>query len=338
MKSKTFIVLLFFSLIFICILATFLGSVGVGFQDTISIIVGKILNKPINNIDDKYVAIIWKIRFPRVILSAIVGAGLAAGGTAIQSVLKNPLASPYTLGVSSGASFGVALSIFFKVTIPILGAFTLPFIGFVFAFATIFFVLLLTNRFDKNFANNTIVLIGMITSLFINAILTLLIYFSGDDAKQIIYWQMGSLSSKNWNHVVIILPFFIIGVIGLFFLNRELDALSFGENSAKSLGVDVKKVKLYLILFASIITGSLVSITGTIGFIDMVSPHIARKLVGSRHVYVLPTAMIIGAIFLVMADLVSRTIVSPSELPVGSITALIGAPFFAYIYLIRKKK
>ncbi len=135
-----------------------------------------------------------------------------------------------------------------------------------------------------------------------------------------------------------VLPFFTIGVIGVFLLNKELDVLSFGENSAKSLGLDVKKIKLLLIAFATVITGSLVAVTGTIGFIDLVSPHISRKFVGSRHIYVLPTSMILGAIFLVVADLVARTIVSPSELPVGSITALIGAPFFAYIYLIRKKK
>ena len=320
-------------------IGTVIGSSNVSATEVLSILLHKLFNLPLRDgITDNQVSIIWILRFPRVILAFLVGASLAVSGSAIQSVLRNPLASPFTLGVSSGATFGVAIAVITGFSIPLLGNMTLTIIGFICGLITVISVIKFASKIDRYLSNQTIILAGMVFSLFINSLLTISISLAHEDMKQIMLWQMGSLSLRGWTYVWAIIPFFVVGVVGTMYYAKELDALSFGEENAVSLGVDVKKVKSRIIVFSAVLTGSAVAVSGTIGFIGLVAPHIVRKIFGPRHVIVIPMSIVFGGIFLIITDLIARTIISPSELPVGAITALIGAPFFASIYFSKGRK
>jgi iron complex transport system permease protein len=276
--------------------------------------------------------IIWQIRLPRVLLAFLAGGCLAISGAVAQSVLKNPLASPYTIGVSSGASLGAGLVIISGLTLPLVSAFTLPIAGFASGLLTVWAVLALSTKVDRLLSNNTIILLGMVLSLFVNAILTTISALFTEELKRITLWQMGSFALKGWSYVRLLLPFFVIGTIGIMRYTREMDILTFGEDEARSLGVETRKIKWSLFLCIAVLTGGAVGVCGVIGFVDLIAPHAARRLVGAAHRYVIPLSFLIGGSLMVASDLVARTIISPSELPVGAITALIGAPFFVYVY------
>lgn len=337
-KNKT-LMMLSIPLVFLIIcIGTSIGSSNISIIDIISIIGHKVFSIPLKvGIDSKDVAIIWNLRLPRVLLAFIVGGALSASGAVVQSILKNPLASPYTLGVSSGASLGVGLIIVTGVSIPILGNLTLPLVGFTCSILTITLILKFASRVDRTLSNNTIILSGLVFSLFFSAILTTLTALFTNKIESITMWQMGSFSMKGWSYFKAGLPFFILGILGVMFYSKEMDVLTFGEDQAKSIGVDTTKVKKRLFLFVAILTGSAVAISGTIGFIDLIAPHMVRKIFGSKHAYVIPISVVLGGCLMIITDLVSRTIIIPSELPVGAVTALIGAPFFAYLYFKKSK-
>lgn len=320
----------------ICIGAS-LGSSNISLLDTILAIIHKVSGSNGNlDIDAKKVSIVWNLRLPRVILAFLVGGCLSISGAVVQSVLKNQLASPYTLGVSAGASLGAGIVIITGITIPIISAFTLPIVGFIFGFATVYIVILFSSKIDKMMSNNTIILSGMVFSLFVNAIFTTITAMSSENIKTVTLWQMGSFALKGWTNVRLIIPFFLIGTIGVLRYTKEMDILTFGEEQAKAVGVETEKVKKRLFIFSSVLTGGAVSLSGTIGFVDLIAPHVARKIVGSNHKYVIPMSFIVGGSLMVVTDLIARTIISPSELPVGAITAIIGAPFFAWVYFKKK--
>lgn len=314
------------------LLGTSIGTVSVPFADLIRIISAKVFNfGSLNNVDSMYINIVWNIRLPRVILSGIIGASLAIAGAAFQGLLRNPLADPFTLGVSSGASVGAVITIFFGISLPVIGSFTLPLFSIVASFITIFIVLLFARRIDRAMRVETIILTGVIFSSFLGALISLMIALTGDELRQIIGWLLGSVSMRGWEHIKIVLPFFIIGGVVLLFHVRELNAMSFGEEQAQHLGVHVQRKKLFILIAGSILTGAAVAVSGTIGFVGLVIPHFVRLLWGPDHTHLLPLSVLAGASFLMIADLVSRTIIAPSELPIGVITALIGAPIFAVI-------
>lgn len=269
---------------------------------------------------------------PRVLLAFLVGGCLATSGAVVQSILKNQLASPYTLGVSSGASLGAGLVIITGITIPVIGSFTLPFVGFIFGLFTVYLVILFSSKIDKTMSNNTIILAGMVFSLFVNALLTTLTAMFSEDLKRIALWQMGSFAMKGWTYVGLIIPFCLVGMIGTLMYTKEMDILTFGEEQAQSVGVDTSKVKTKLFIFSAVLTGGAVSLSGTIGFVDLIAPHVVRKIFGSNHKYVIPMSFLFGGCLMVVTDLIARSIFAPTELPVGAVTALIGAPFFAYVY------
>lgn len=301
--------------------------------DTISIIANKTFGISLRDgVLPKDVSIIWKIRLPRVLLAFLVGGCLATSGAVVQSILKNQLASPYTLGVSAGASLGAGLVIVTGIAIPIVGSFTLPIVGFIFGLFTVFLVILFSSKIDKTMSNNTIILAGMVFSLFVNALLTTLTAMFSEDLKSIALWQMGSFAMKGWTYVGLIIPFCLIGMIGTLMYTKEMDILTFGEEQAQSVGVDTSKVKRKLFVFSAVLTGGAVSLSGTIGFVDLIAPHVVRKIFGSNHKYVVPMSFVFGGCLMVVTDLIARSIFAPTELPVGAVTAIIGAPFFAYVY------
>jgi iron complex transport system permease protein len=319
--------------VLIIITAASLGSSGISLGDTVLIFLHKIFKLPLKaGIDPKNVSIVWLLRLPRVLLAFLVGGCLAMSGAVCQSILRNPLASPYILGVSSGASLGAGVIIISGIAIPLFGAFTLPLTGFVFGLLTVFAVAAFSSRIDRSMSNNTIILCGMVFSLFLNAVLTLLSAIFSDDLRRIALWQMGSFAMRGWLYVQLLLPFLVIGAAGILRYTKEMDIMTFDDDQAQSAGVETGAARKKLLVCTAILTGAAVALSGVIGFVDLLAPHAARKITGSRHVYLIPMSFILGGSLLVLTDLLARTVVSPSELPVGAITALIGAPFFAWVY------
>lgn len=313
------------------------GSTGISLSEVFAVVFNKLIGSDaINNIDDPTVAIVWNLRLPRALLAFFTGCALSASGAVVQSVLKNPLASPYTLGVSSGASLGAGLVIAFGITA--FGGLTLAVFGTFFAIITVIAAIALATRVDRSLESTTIVLCGMVLSLFINALFTILSGLSGDKMTQILRWQMGSFSGKGWDSIKVLIPITVLGVLVLMMFSKELDVLSFGDETAASVGVETRRVKWILLVISSILTGTAVSFAGAIGFIDLVAPHIVRRLVSSKHCLVVPLSALVGGVFMVIADIVSRIAVIPKELPVSAVTALIGAPFFVYVFFKRVKR
>jgi iron complex transport system permease protein len=339
MSNRTRIIIGAVISLFLIIAAAALGSSAISLRDTVLVILHKIFRLPLpHDIDPKIVSIVWLLRLPRVLLAFLAGGGLAASGAVCQSILRNPLASPYILGVSSGASLGAGIIIISGIALPLLGAFTLPLTGFVFGLAAVFLVAAFSSRIDSSMSNNTIILCGMVFSLFLSAVLTMLSAVFSDDLRRIALWQMGSFAMRGWSSVLLLFPFLVIGITGIFLFTKEMDILSFGDEHAKSSGVETGAVRKKLLALCAVLTGAAVALSGVIGFVDLIAPHAARRICGSNHKHLIPMSFFLGGSLLVLTDLLARTAVSPSELPVGAITALIGAPFFGWVYFRRRRK
>jgi iron complex transport system permease protein len=275
--------------------------------------------------------IIWQIRFPRVILGFLVGAGLAGCGCVFQGLLRNPLAEPYTLGVSGGAAFGATIGI-------ILGAGTiwLPGCAFLGAFLAISLVYLVASI--KRFSITTLILGGVILSfLFSSLVMLIFAISSSDKIHACILWLMGDLSPTQTTLIKTTSFFVIIGLLFLFIFSRDLNVLTLGEEKATHLGVEVALVKKLLFIIASFITGGCVAASGIIGFVGLIIPHFMRRLIGPDHISLIPASILAGAIFLSLCDCLARTIIAPLELPVGVITGIIGGVFFL-AFLLKAKK
>ena len=264
-----------------------------------------------------------------------MGGAVSVSGAVTQSVLKNPLASPFTLGISAGSAVGVITVII--TGFAFFGGYTQPIAGFCAGMASIFIVLGFSRRVDKNMSNMTVVLAGMVFSLFENAIITIMSAAAREKIERISLWQMGSFAMRGWNNIALFLPFYIVGIAGIMLFSKEMDILTFGDESSQMLGVEIKRVKSILFLLTSLLCGASVSICGIIGFIDLVAPHIARRLFGSRHCAVIPVSAVVGGCIALFADMLARTVIAPAELPVGAVTALVGAPFFCYVYFTKLK-
>ena len=315
------------------------GSVSIHAVDIAAIVRSKLSGGALpEGISTITASILWNLRMPRAIMAFLTGAALAVGGAVMQSVLRNPLASGYTLGVSSGASLTAAIAILTGFTLPFLGRYTLALCGFLGGLSTVFLAIGLATQFDKNLENTTVILTGMVLSLFVNAILTLVTAFSHEHLQQLVFWQMGSFSGQSWQNCGLLLALLVPCLLLLVRYGREMDLMTFGEEQALSAGVELTRVKLLLIAVAALLTGSAVAFVGVIGFVDLISPHVVRRIFGSNHRLVIPMSALFGGSFMVLADLLARTIVSPRELAVGAVTALVGAPFFASVYFGRRRR
>lgn len=320
------------------LLALFISSVTVPIHIILHVIIEKIigvgwLQSMPENVPDNVEMIIWQIRLPRVLLAFGVGAALSLAGAAFQGLLRNPLADPYTIGVSSGAALGAVIVLFFNISMIGLGMFTLPLFAILGGFITLFIVFGLTWLSSRSFAIETIILAGIIISTFLGALISLIIALSGEELRQIIYWLMGSLGMRGWKHLHLFVPFFIVGALLILPRFQDLNALTLGEEAAQHIGVHVQRSKMIILVGASLLTGAAVAVSGMIGFVGLVIPHVVRLLIGPNHKHVLPLSMLIGGGFLVLADLIARIIIAPAQLPIGVITAIIGAPVFALLLL-----
>ena len=320
------------------LLGLFVSSVQFPITTILHIVLDKSLGLGwLENIPRNEELIIWNIRLPRVLLALCVGASLSLAGAAFQGLLRNPLADPYTIGVSSGAALGAVFVLFFQFTIIGLGSFTLPVVSIISGFITLMIVFGLVRLSSRSLAIETIVLAGIIVGSFIGAFTSLLISLGDRDSMtQIMYWLYGSVGMRGWSHVQLVIPFMVVGTIILLMHYRELNALALGEEAADHIGVNVKRGKIMILIGASLLTGAAVAVSGSIGFVGLVIPHLVRLLTGPNHRHLLPLSMLFGGAFLILADLLARTIIAPRELPIGVITALIGAPVFAFL-LIRER-
>lgn len=289
----------------------------------------------INGISSSYNTIIWNIRLPRVLLGVLVGASLSMAGAAFQGMFKNPMADPYVIGISSGAALGASIAIILKLDINV---FNIPIIS-IFAFAgALLAVTIVYNiaRVKNKIPVTYLLLAGVATGQFFTAIMSFLMVLYNKDMTKIIYWTLGSLSGKGWAPVISITIPVILVMIILNFFARDLNIMLTGEESAQSLGVDVEKTKIYILVLGTFITALVVSVSGIIGFVGLIIPHIVRLLIGPDHRILLPASALVGGIFMIFADTMARTLISPTEIPVGIITALFGGPFF--IYLLKSRK
>lgn len=278
---------------------------------------------------DQQAAVLWAIRLPRVALGALVGGGLAVAGATLQGIFRNPLAEPGLIGVSSGAALGAVAAIVFGLVT--FGSVTLP----LFAFGGGLIATLIVYAFSR-YGGRTEVVTLILTGIAVNAVAgagTGLLTTMATDAqlRNIVFWTLGSLGGATWPAVVAVLPFVGLGVLLAVRWGRELNLMVLGEGEARHLGVSTEKVRLVLITLAALITGAAVSVSGIIGFVGLVVPHLIRLLSGPDHRTLLPASVLGGATLLLLADLAARTLVIPAELPLGVVTALVGGPFFLWL-------
>ena len=324
------LVLLAAMLLCVCV-----GSVSIPPADTVKAIVCAIrgLEAPAGVSKN----IIMNVRLPRVINVALMGAALSLCGAAMQGLLRNPLADGSTLGVSSGAALGAVIALAFGVTLPGTAYGGVLVLSMLFAFLSLVLILSMAYVLDRSLATNSIILIGVIFSMFASSLMSLVISFADDQVRSITFWTMGSLSGTGYAHARMLAAALLLcgGVILRY--ARELNAFAIGEDNARHVGVPVKKVKVIILITVSVLTGVCVSIGGTIGFVGLVTPHMARMTVGPNHRKLLPAAAFSGAVFLLMADLIARTLLSPVELSIGVVTSMVGAAaFIAIFYQTRK--
>ncbi len=338
-KRKAAYVYAAFFLLFAIVMGISIGTISVPILSVVKILASYVGPESLlTNVDPMHINIVQNIRLPRVLLAGLVGASLSIAGAAFQGLLRNPLADPYTLGVSSGASVGAVITLFFQFSIPFLGGLTLPFMSVLFSFFTILFVVFFAKKMDPAMRVETIILTGIIIGSFLSAFISLMIALTGNELRQIIGWLLGSVSMRGWEYIKIILPFFVVGSGLLLSQGKELNALAFGEERAQHLGIHVQRRKMIILLAGSMLTGAAVAVSGTIGFVGLVIPHFVRIIVGPDHRHLMGISLFVGSGFMILADLLARTIISPTELPIGVITALVGAPVFAGLLLRRRKR
>lgn len=334
-KSLSFNLILIIAVIVIFFLCVCAGSVMIPLKETWTIIKNAILGGA--PIEGASTDILLTVRIPRVICVGLVGAALALSGAVMQGLLRNPLADGSTLGVSSGASLGAVLSIAFGITIPGMSEVGTMGMAILFAFLSMMIILSLAYKLDYSLSTNTIILIGVVYSMLINSMLNLIVTLASDKVKEITFWTMGSLAGSTYrNAIVLLIALLIFGTI-ILCSGRELNAFALGEENARNIGINVERVKLGLLICVSALIGITVSIGGSIGFVGMLVPHITRFFTGPDHKKLLPASLLIGAGFLMIADLIARTILNPRQLPVGVVTSFVGALSFIVIFYRSRK-
>ena len=323
----SFVLLLFILLFVAAVLGICIGSADITYKNLFAIIAG-------DHSSWQY-SVIMKIRVPRVILAMAVGGSLGLAGALLQGIFRNPLVEPYTLGISGGASLGVCLAIVFKI-VAVVGLFAYPIAGFAGALITIGFVYLMSFKRGTIKINHLLLTGVMISFICSSAVMLIMSLANADDIQRIVFWTMGSLDESNDVLIYLIFSVAFIGLVLSYFFSFDLNAFLVGEEEAAHLGVNTERTKKWIFIIASLLTGLSVSVAGIIGFVGLVVPHIVRVIVGNDHRVLLISSFLTGAIFLILCDLLARTIISPLELPVGVITGIVGGVVF--IYAINRKK
>ena len=327
------VLIMVLTLLVTIIIATMIGSMGplggtneISFRAVMDILLDKQEKWP-----QGYQSIIIHMRLPRVVLAALVGCALGGSGATMQGIFKNPMADPFIIGISSGASLGAASSLFLKSEFK----FVLPLCAFLGALLSVFLVYNIAHVGGRVRVQQ-LLLSGIAVGSFFSAVTSFLIYMAGKQFHFLIFWLLGGLYTASWTSVNMACIPILLGTIGILAFSRHLNVLLLGDEPALHLGVDVARIRKILLVLTALVSGVAVAFSGIIGFVGLITPHIMRILVGPNHRILLPASMVGGALFLIWADTLARTIISPTEIPVGVITSLCGAPFF--IYLLRTIK
>lgn len=316
------------------VLGTAVGVVHLPYIETLWVILAKSLRLPMDA-SPTHEAIIWTVRLPRVLVAGLVGFGLAVSGAAMQGLFKNPLATPGITGLSSGASLGAALAIFLGWQL--VNVWFVPLTAFVGALLAVVTVYVLATRNGKT-DTATLLLAGVAVSAFFGAILSALYHFVDIGIlREIVYWLMGNLGGKRWDHLATVAPLVFLGALGLFACAPDLNILVAGEEQARSIGVPVQRTKRIVLALVSLVTGAAISVSGLIAFVGLIVPHTMRFIVGPDHRWLMPASGLGGAAFLILCDLIARTAFSPVELRTGIVTSFFGVPFFLVILLRRRE-
>ncbi len=322
-------------LLAVMLLCICMGSVAIPLSDTLTALVCALFRKPVPEGIAR--AIILGVRLPRVLLGGLMGAALSLSGAAMQGLLRNPLADGSTLGVSSGASLGAVIALAFGASLPVFSFGGVVAMAMLFALLSMLLIFSLAFALDKSLATNSIILIGVIFSMFASSLMSLIIAFAGERVKTITFWTMGSLSGAKLPQCALLFAALVLcgGVILLH--ARELNAFAIGEDNARSVGVRVRRVKVLVMLAVCGLVGVCVALGGSIAFVGLVVPHITRLVAGPNHAKLLPASAVFGAVFLMLADLLARTLLSPVELPVGVVTSMAGSVVFVVVFYRARK-
>ena len=329
------------ALIVLMILSATIGVANISFMEAMRIMlsktpfIGSLI--PINDIDYAHMMIVLNLRFPRIILAALVGAGLSIVGAALQGMFKNPMADPYVLGISSGASLGATIAIVAGLEYTFFGVGITTVFAFIGSILTIICVCSVA-RVGGKLPGTTLLLSGIAVSFMLSSLVSIIMIFNRGQVERIVFWIMGSVSAASWKQIALLFPVVVGSIAIIMAFSRDLNAMLTGEETARSLGIEVERVKKYLILVCSILVAACVSVSGIIGFVGLIIPHTVRLITGSDHRGVLPFSVVGGAIFMVICDTIARNAVPPVEIPGGAITSIIGAPYFIYLLYKNKKK
>ena len=343
-KARAGRLLVFFPVVSVLFVIAVCGGVAIGstditWQTVVRTIAIRVIPEgwmELGAVSEAEQVIIWLIRMPRVIVAALAGAALAIAGVQLQGVFRNPLADPSVIGVSQGAALGAVIA--FVTGLATRSALWLPMTAFIGGFIALFAVYLIATRSGRT-PVATLLLAGIAVGALITACSALLIslsFVNWQVAAEIVFWMMGGLDSRTWTHVWISLPFLVLGTLVSLWHTRELDLMLLGEETSASLGVDVETVKRTILATAALLTGAAVAVSGVVGFVGLVVPHVVRLILGPSHRALLPASALSGALFLIVCDLLARTVHPPTEIRLGVVTAAFGAPFF--LWLLRRHR
>lgn len=321
-------------LIVAILLSIAVGSVSIPFRDLLQILIGKAQQATET---ETFQTILYDLRLPRTALLALVGAALAGSGSAYQGIFRNPLADPYLIGVASGAGLGAVLAMSVQWPYTTTGLMAVPMAAFLGAMLTVLVVYELA-RVGKTLPTTNLILAGVAISSFANAMTSFLMLRSTGELRRALVWLMGGAVQTGWQPVLAILPYVVIGLGILLINSHALNVMQFGDEQAQQLGIPVQRVRRTVLVAASLTTAAAVSYAGVIGFVGLIVPHIVRLVWGGDYRRVMPLSILCGASFLLIADVVARVVMAPQEIPVGIITALVGAPFFLWILRRARQK
>lgn len=331
-KNKKFIIVI--GILILLIFATFLVSLNMG---SLSITPSEVISTLLGQGSKAHKIAIFKLRLPRIVIGILVGTALAVAGTILQGVTKNDLADSGILGINSGAALFVVVYIYFMNGnvydgISNLTIFTMPIVALTGAIFGAFLIYVLAWKNGIN--SSRLLLVGIGVNIAFTSLLTIFqLRFTTQEFNRVMAWTNGSIWGASWKYVLAILPFILIFILLTMYKSRYLDALNLGDEVATGLGVEVEKERRKLIVYSVILAGVATSVAGSIGFLGLVAPHIARKLVGPKHKRLIPTAALVGSVILLVSDTIARNLIAPMEIPVGIVVAVIGVPYFIYLML-----
>jgi iron complex transport system permease protein len=335
-RKLSFILITIALLIGLALISLSVGAAHLGIDEVFKALIARIL--PFSGVESGQLAdnVVWHLRLPRIVIGIVAGMGFGIAGTAMQGVMRNPLVSPYTTGVSSAAAFGASLAIIVGVGIG-KGHYLIIGNAFLFAMAATFIVYGIARI--RHVTSETLVLAGIAVMYLTSAATSFLHYGATEEELQtVVHWLFGSLTGVGWTEILIISTVLFICLGLLLKYSWDLNAMAGGDETAVSLGINTARVRIICMILASLITATIIGFTGIIGFIGLVAPHITRMVIGTDHRFLLPYSCVIGALLLLGADTAARTVLQPLEIPVGIMTAFVGVPFFLYLMLTRRRQ